>query len=557
MTVMAAAALAPAGAARAAGAAGDGSGNGQDTRFQIASNMEIMYDIVRELDLLYVDTLDMKKTIETGISAMLGSIDPYTEYYSADDMNELKTMTTGKYGGIGAVIRQYPKRDYVYISEPYEGMPAQKAGLKAGDSILAIDGESMKGKASQYVSEHLRGDVGTALTVTVGRGDDSLDVRFERSTITLPAVPYYGLLDGYGYIMLEQFTEKCSRQVLKAVVDLKSQGAKGLILDLRGNGGGLLNEAVDIVGLFVPLGTKVVEIKGKTPQARASYVTQKKPVDTEIPLVVLIDGESASASEIVSGCLQDLDRAVVLGARSYGKGLVQSTRPMPYNGTVKLTTARYYIPSGRCIQELDYSKRNDRGQAQHIPDSLTTVFHTAAGRPVRDGGGIRPDVECPVDTLPDLVYALSQNVLMFDFVNGFCRAHERIAPAGEFAVSDSVLDDFKEFCRNGGFEYASASSKALKSLRAVARSEGLESGALDEFKALEKKLAYDREAGLDQYDEVIRRVLAVDIVCRYYYQKGAVIQSLKDDNVAKQAVGLLSDAERYRGILMPSRLPSE
>lgn len=524
----------------------------QDARFQIASNMEIMYDIVRELETSYVDTLDIKKTIETGINAMLGSIDPYTEYYSEDDMSELKTMTTGKYGGIGAIIRQYPKRDYICIAEPYEDMPAQKAGLKAGDRILAIDGESMKGKTSQYVSDHLRGEVGTALTVTVGRGDDSLDVRFDRSTITLPAVPYYGMMDGFGYILLEQFTENCSRQVLQAVVDLKAQGAKGLILDLRGNGGGLLNEAVDIVGLFVPLGTKVVDIKGKAPQAQGSYSTQKKPVDTKLPLVVLIDGESASASEIVSGSLQDLDRAVILGTRSYGKGLVQSTRPLPYNGTVKLTTAKYYIPSGRCIQELDYSKRNDNGQAQHIPDSLTSVYHTAAGRPVRDGGGIRPDVDCPVDTLPEIVYSLSQDVVLFDYVNGYCGSHERIAPIGEFEVSDAELAEFKDYCRNSSFEYVSTSSKALKSLQAVARREGLESKALEEFKVLEEKLKYNLDVDLDRYDKDIRRILATEIACRYYYQKGTIIQSLKDDSATKEAVSLLSDTERYRSILTVS-----
>ncbi len=524
----------------------------QDTRFQMASNMEIMYEVVRELGMSYVDTLDMKKTIETGINAMLGSIDPYTEYYPEDDMSELKTMTTGKYGGIGAIIRQYPKRDYVYIEEPYEGMPAQKAGLKAGDRILAIDGESMKGKASQYVSEHLRGEVGTGLTVTVGRGADSVDVRFDRSIITLPAVPYYGMMDGYGYIMLEQFTENCSRQVLKAVVDLKEQGARGLILDLRDNGGGLMNEAVDIVGLFVPSGTKVVDIKGKTPQANGSCVTQKKPVDTDMPLVVLIDGESASASEIVSGSLQDLDRAVVMGARSYGKGLVQSTRPMPYNGTLKLTTAKYYIPSGRCIQELDYSRKNDRGQAQHIPDSLTKVFHTAAGRPVRDGGGIRPDVECPVDTVPAIVYALSQNVVMFDFVNDYCSRHERIAPIGQFGISDDELAAFRQYCRDNGFEYTSSSSKVLESLRNVAKAEGLESKALDEFKALEEKLKYDPDADMDQFNEDIRRILAAEIANRYYYQKGSIIQSLKDDKAVKSAIELLSDGVRYRSILTVS-----
>lgn len=538
---------------KALSAGSDGNGK-SDSRFQIASNMEIMYGIVRELDMSYVDTLDMKKLIETGINAMLGSIDPYTEYYPEADMSELKTMTTGKYGGIGSIIRQYPKRDYIYIEEPYEDMPAQKAGLKAGDRILAIDGESMKGKSSQYVSDHLRGEVGTSLTVSVGRGEDSIDVTFDRKTITLPSVPYYGMTGDYGYIILESFTENCSREVLKAVVDLKERGAKGLILDLRGNGGGLLNEAVDLVGLFVPLGTKVVEIKGMTPQAAGSYSTQKKPVDTKLPLVVLIDGESASASEIVSGSLQDLDRAVIMGARSFGKGLVQSTRPLPFNGAVKLTTAKYYIPSGRCIQEIDYSRKNDKGQAQHIPDSLTQVFHTSAGRPVRDGGGIRPDVDCPSDTIPDIVYALSQDVVLFDFLNDYCSRHDSIAPIDRFEVTDEELASFKDYCRNSSFEYSSSSSKALKSLRRIAENEGLESKAEEEFRALEEKLKFDMATDLDSFDDDIRRILAVEIANRYYYQKGTIRQSLKDDKVLKAAVELLSDEGRYRGIL--TDLPS-
>lgn len=524
---------------------------GNDHEFQVSSNLEIFDDIVRELDIFYVDTLDYKEAIERGISAMLRGIDPYTEYYPEADMKNLKTMTTGKYAGIGSIIRQYKGYDYIYIDEPYEGMPAQKAGLKAGDMILAIDGESMKGRESQYVSDHLRGDPGTSLTVAVRHHgqNDSIEYRIDRSIIAMPAVPYYGMVGEYGYILLESFTENCSRQVLEALVSLKAQGAKGIILDLRSNGGGLLQEAVDIVGLFVPQGTRVVDIKGRNSRTDNSYSTQHKPVDTQIPLVVLIDGESASASEIVAGSLQDLDRAVILGARSYGKGLVQSTRPLPYNGTIKLTTAKYYIPSGRCIQEIDYTHRNDKGQAQHIPDSLTSEFHTAAGRPVRDGGGIRPDIECIPDTIPELVYALSQDIVLFNYASDYHAAHPEIAPADEFAIDDSELESFKQYIAGHDFKFTSSSSQALKSLRSLAKAEGLEGKALAEFKALESKLTYDMENDLDLFTDDLKRILAIEIVGRYYYQKGMVVQGLKGDKFLEEAMKLLSDQNRWRGIL--------
>ena len=525
--------------------------NTDDHNFEIAKNLEIFHEIVNELDRFYVDTLNPSKTIETGIQAMLSRVDPYTEYYPEKDMNDLKMMTTGKYAGIGAVIRQYTGRDYIYIDEPYEGMPAAKYGLKAGDEILRINGESMKGKASSYVSDHLRGDAGTELTVTVRRpgGQDSIDVDVVRSVIALPAVPYYGMWQGYGYILLEQFTENCSKSVMSALVELKEKGAKGIILDLRGNGGGLLQEAVDIVGLFVPKGTKLVETRGKIPQAASTYVTQRNPVDENIPLVVLTDDQSASASEIVAGSLQDLDRAVIVGTRTFGKGLVQTTRVLPFNGTLKVTTAKYYIPSGRCIQEIDYSKRNENGQAQHIPDSLTNVFYTAAGRPVRDGGGIRPDVECKQDTLPDILYYIAQNVVLFDFVNDWCTRHETIAPAQEFSLTDDDYNAFKEFVSNSDFKYESNSGKALESLKKIAQREGLADKAQDEFKSLEDKLQYDLKNDLDVFRKDLERVIAMEIVVRYYYQRGVVMLNIKSDKILKEAVDLLGDRKRYDSIL--------
>lgn len=525
--------------------------NADDHNFEIAKNLEIFHDIVNELDRYYVDTINPSKTIESGIQAMLRGIDPYTEYYPEKDMNDLKMMTTGKYAGIGAVIRQYTGRDYIYIDEPYEGMPAAKYGLKAGDEILSINGESMKGKASSYVSDHLRGDAGTKLTVTVRRPgvEDSINVEVERRVIALPAVPYYGMYQGYGYILLDQFTENCSRDVMEAVVKLKEQGAKGMILDLRGNGGGLLQEAVDIVGLFVPKGTKLVETRGKIPQASSTYVTQRNPIDVKIPLVVITDDQSASASEIVAGSLQDLDRAVIVGTRTFGKGLVQTTRMLPYNGTLKVTTAKYYIPSGRCIQEIDYSKRNEKGQAQHIPDSLTNVFYTAAGRPVRDGGGIRPDVECKQDTMPDIVYYIAQNVVLFDYINEWCSKHETIAPAQDFSLTDDDYNAFKEFVCNSDFKYESSSGKALESLKKIAEREGLADKAKDEFESLESKLQYDLNSDLDQFRSELERVIALEIVVRYHYQRGGVVESLKSDKFLKEVVSLMGDQKHYESIL--------
>ena len=523
----------------------------EDHSFEIAKNLEIFHEIVSELDRYYVDTISPAKTIETGIQAMLRGIDPYTEYFPEKDMKDLKMITTGKYAGIGAVIRQYNGREYIYIDEPYEGMPAARYGIKGGDEILRIDGESMKGKPSSYVSDHLRGEADTKLTVTVRRKGvaDSLDIDVVRSVISLPAVPYYGMWKGYGYILLEQFTENCSRSVMQALVELKEQGAKGIILDLRGNGGGLLQEAVEIVGLFVPKGTKLVETRGKIPQAVSTYVTQRNPIDENIPLVVMTDEQSASASEIVAGSLQDLDRAVIVGTRTFGKGLVQTTRMLPFNGTLKVTTAKYYIPSGRCIQEIDYSKRNDKGQAQHIPDSLTKVFHTAAGRPVRDGGGIRPDVVCKPDTMPDILYSLSQNVVLFDFVNDWCSKHKEIASAADFSLTDQDYIDFKEFVCNSDFKYESNSGKALESLKKIAQREGLADKAQDEFKSLESKLQYDLRNDLDVFRKDLERLIAMEIVVRYYYQRGAVILNMKSDKFLDETVSLLGDRKRYDSIL--------
>jgi carboxyl-terminal processing protease len=354
---------------------------------------------------------------------------------------------------------------------------------------------------------------------------------------------------GFGYIMLEQFTENSSRSVMQALVELKDQGAKGIILDLRGNGGGLLQEAVNIVGMFVPKGTKLVETRGKIPQAASTYITERNPIDETIPLVVLTDEQSASASEIVAGSLQDLDRAVIIGTRTFGKGLVETTRMLPFNGTLKVTTAKYYIPSGRCIQEIDYSTRNEKGQAQHIPDSLTKVFYTAAGRPVRDGGGIRPDVQCKQDTLPDILYYIAQNVVLFDFVNDWCARHETIASADKFSLTDEDYNAFKDFVCNSDFKYESNSGKALESLMKIAQREGLADKAQEEFKSLESKLQYDLKNDLDVFRKDLERVIAMEIVVRYHYQRGVVMLNMRSDRFLDEAVNLLGDRKRYDSIL--------
>ena len=522
-----------------------------DRNFEISRNLDIFHSIFREVDMLYVDTIDVESVITTGINAMLGKLDPYTVYYPEDKEKDLKMMLTGKYAGIGAIIRKYPKMEYVVIEEPYENMPASDSGVKAGDRILSIDGESMKDKESDYVSDHLRGEAGTHFKLTLGRPGvaDSICIDITRANIALPAVPYYGMWKGVGYILLDSFTDGCAHDVRLALIALKEQGAKSIILDLRDNGGGSLTEAIDIVNLFVPKGVTVVETKGKMRQASSSFATRRDPVDADIPLVVMTNGNSASASEIVSGALQDLDRAVVVGARTFGKGLVQTTRSLPFNGTLKVTTSKYYIPSGRCIQEIDYSHRNDKGRAERVPDSLTHVFHTKAGREVRDGGGIRPDVFCQADTMPEIMYYLSTDVVLFDFLNKYCREHEAIPPVSEFSISDSLYEEFADFVRKSDFKFECQSSQALKALRDIAKYEGLLAKSKAEFDSLESKLQYDLNNDLDQFRDDIKLLLGSSIATRYYYQRGTIQYNMRNDAMLDTAMNVISDVRRYKSIL--------
>ena len=378
----------------------------RDHDFKTAKNMDIFNSIYKNLDLMYVDTLDAQEVVGNGIKAMLGSLDPYTTYYPEEKVNELKNMLTGKYAGVGAVVRYNFQLQRVCISEPYENMPAAEVGLKKGDIILSIDDEDMTNKDVAYVSDHLRGDPGTSFIIKVKRPSTgkTLKMKITRRTIQMPFLPYYGMLEGgYGYINFNSFTDNCAKDVRRAFIDLKKQGAKGLVFDLRNNGGGSVSEAVSIINMFLPKGKTVLKMQGKLQRSNKEYKTSVEPVDSVMPMVVLVNGNSASASEIMSGSLQDYDRAIILGTRTYGKGLVQTTMDLPYNGQMKLTTAKYYIPSGRCVQALNY-KHAKGGYVEHVPDSLTKVFYTANGREVRDGGGVKPDVEVKPDSLPNIAF---------------------------------------------------------------------------------------------------------------------------------------------------------
>ena len=524
--------------------------------FEISKNLEIFNDIYKQLDLFYVDTLSADTVIEWGIDAMLRQVDPFTEYYPEEGLDALKEMTTGKYAGVGAIIRYYKKEDYVMIVEPLEDSPARDAGVKAGDLIVAIDGEDMKGKNTQEVSNQLRGDAGSTFELSVKRTgvEEPLVFKVTRRNIAMPPVPYYGMVsDSVGYIYFERFVDGCSRDVRRAVVDLKEKGAKSLVLDLRSNGGGLLREAVEVANLFIPRGKKVVYTKGKLASVNSEYYTEKEPLDLDIPMVVLVDGGTASSAEIISGAWQDLDRAVIVGRRTYGKGLVQMIRELPYHGSLKVTTSRYYIPSGRCIQAYDYRHLNPDGSAGTVPDSLTRVFKTAGGREVRDGGGIKPDVVVEPDSLPSIVYDVAASDVLVEYVNQFANAHPSIAPAGEFSLSDEDYDDFVKLVEQSDFTYQRRPEEVMKLLESAARFEGCYEEAKPEFEALAKKLSGGVGADLEKpkNKKAIKESLESNIVSRYYFNRGAILQQLKDDKDLKTALEILADKERYEQLLKP------
>ena len=537
------------------------SDNSDSRNFQIVKSLDVFNAVFKELDMFYVDTIDPKEVVEYGIRAMLAKTDPYTEYYPEED-NTLKEVTAGKCGGIGSVIRYDTPRKRVAIIEPSEGNPAAEAGLKAGDIIMEINGKDMAqgdripNDLTSYVSDNLRGDPGTLCIIKVERPtSDSTYVPMEfkvtRGTIRTNPVPYFGMLnDSIGYIYISTFSvEGCSKEVKRALVELKQQGATSLVIDLRGNGGGLLSEAVNVVNFFVPKGKEIVKTKGKFKQMDHAYRTMNEPIDLEIPLAVLVDGGTASAAEILSGSLQDLDRAVIIGNRTYGKGLVQTLRDLPYNSSMKITTAKYYIPSGRCVQAIDYSRRNSDGSIARTPDSLTNVFHTAAGREVRDGGGIRPDIEVKMDKTPNILFYLVNDDQIFDYATQYVLQHPTIAEVKDFQLTDADYADFKALLKKRNFSYDRQSEAMLKKLKEMAEFEGYMENASEEFAALEKKLQHNLDLELDRFAKDIKPLIAEEIVKRYYFEKGAVQETLKDDADLKKALEMLQQPEEYKKVL--------
>lgn len=531
----------------------------KDHNLEVAKNLEVFNSIYKHLDLLYVDTLNAKEVVGNAINGMLRSLDPYTVYYSEDKTNELRTMLTGKYAGIGSIIRWNSQIRNSVIEEPYEGMPAAEAGLRKGDVILSIDGESMKGKDNAYVSDHLRGDAGTTFELKIRRPSTGKEMRFKitRRSIQMPAVPYYGVQQGgIGYIKLNEFTENSAKIVRNAFIDMRHQQIKGLILDLRNNVGGSELEAANLVNLFVPKGVTVVSNRGKLKRANHDYKTTSEPIDTVIPIVVMVNGNSASSAEIVTGALQDMDRAVVLGTKTYGKGLVQMPIDLPYNCEMKVTTSRYYIPSGRCIQARKY-RHNDGGSSEVIADSTKRKFYTLNGREVLDAGGITPDVVVEGDSLPNIAYYLAaardSNEVLLNYEVDYIAKHPTVAQPADFELSDEDYAEFKKRVLDSGFTYDRTSEKFLKDLEQLTRFEGYYDDAKPEFEALKKKLSHNVAKDLEYNKQAIKNIINNDLMAAYYFQRGATQNSLRHDKQMDEAMKLIADGERYAKILNPKK----
>lgn len=542
-------------ASMVAGAAAQAASN----KTEIKQNLNIFNSLYKELQTNYVDSIDATKSIRNAIDAMLGQIDPYTEYYPEDELDNLRVLSTGEYSGIGSVIMQRNGR--VELSEPQWNSPARKAGLRFGDRIVAIDGDTLpKGYTTQQASARLKGQAGSKVRLTIERpyvADSILDFEITRGQIRTNSVPYYGIVrDSIGYIRLTTFDTNSASEVKNAVVALKKDPRlRAIVLDLRDNGGGLLESATQIVGLFVSKGTEVVRTRYRGKNNEKIYKTTQQPVDTDIPLAVLINENTASSSEIVAGALQDLDRAIVVGNRSYGKGLVQSSRPLPYNGLLKVTVARYYIPSGRLIQAIDYSHRDENGRVTRIPDSLTNVYHTMAGREVRDGGGITPDITVKAKEMNRLMYNVIADFWAYDYANRFrARQGDTIAPADRFEISDSIYADFKKFIDPDRFKYDRMCESGMKYLREAAQLEGyMTDSVAAQFDLLESMLKHDLSRDLDFNAADLRDLLDDEISARYYDDGARVMRALRTDPDLDAATAALLDPARYRALLAPKK----
>lgn len=515
--------------------------------FEVTRNLETLSAIYKNLDLMYVDSLDPNVVIGRGIKAMLNALDPYTEYYPEDEVKNLKTMLTGKYAGIGSTVRKNLKSGKVVIDMPYAGMPAAEVGLMKGDEILSIDDTTMVGKDVSYVSSHLRGDAGTTFLLRIFRPSlgKEMKLKVTRRAIQMPCVPYYGMLnETIGYINLDSFTDDCSTDVRRAFIDLKHKGMQGLVFDLRNNGGGSLQEAVKIVNMFVPKDVTIVTQKGRLKRANHEYKTEQEPLDTLMPIVVLVNGNTASASEITAGSLQDLDRATILGTRTYGKGLVQLPLELPHNGSMKLTISKYYIPSGRCIQAIDYNHKGG-GTRVETSDSLKHIFYTKNGRKVKDGSGITPDIEVKADSLPNIAFYLvgggiDSTEVAFTWVTDYIAQHKTIAPARDFKLTDEEYADFKTKVLSSGFKYDQETSRFFEDLVKIARFEGYYDNAKAEFDALKSRLTHNLEQDLDNNQKIIRHILESDIISAYYYQAGAIESQNTYDTQVQKAIETIS-----------------